>query len=220
MKLRQRNPVGRADENCGVDHPVMEGRAEQERLSQRHREAAGNPLHEHLGSPPPVCCLCLPVSPAAILGTVGTVVVDPIKRHAGRGLPHVGDEVLERLPSLAYPYSPPAVVFEGLVVGVSAPLPHAAPCAIQFRVRRTVRRVHGNCQFAHKATARRGVSCSKVADGCLNLVSANATAAPSDAILIGPVTFGNDRKAAEDVSLQVQFSHPSIVRNNARGINV
>jgi hypothetical protein len=59
--------------------------------------------------------------------------VDAIDRHAGRGFAHIGEEVLERAPSLAHLDAIPTVIFERDVAGIAAPIDHSAPEPVELR---------------------------------------------------------------------------------------
>jgi hypothetical protein len=60
--------------------------------------------------------------PAAIVGAVGTVWINAIKRVLRRWFPpHVSQKVLELLPSVAHPNAAPAVMAELLAIGIGRP---------------------------------------------------------------------------------------------------
>jgi hypothetical protein len=58
---------------------------------------------------------------------IATVVIESFKRHSFWAIAHVGNEVGERLPSLADDYPSASVVFVMMMPGVLAPGFHAGP---------------------------------------------------------------------------------------------
>jgi hypothetical protein len=78
----------------------------------------------------PVMTLFESCRPPAITGFISPVVVDAVDGHFGRRCAHVGEEVLERAPSVAYPDSACAVVAKTIGVRTIATIKHIGPTAI------------------------------------------------------------------------------------------
>lgn len=76
--------------------------------------------------------------PFAIVGRVIAVIVLSIYSHAFGAFPHVGQEQLEGLPSLANRYSPSAVIGEVRQCGITASRSHPLPCVVSSRRRPSV----------------------------------------------------------------------------------
>jgi len=88
---------------------------------------------------PAIAALLERSRPSAITGLVIAPAIDAIDRHTGRGFAHIGEEVLERAPSLAHLNPIPTVVFERDVAGIAAPIDHSAPEPIELRAAHAVR---------------------------------------------------------------------------------
>lgn len=65
--------------------------------------------------------------PTAVFWGIVTRVVAPFKRQAWGSRPHVGDEILKAVPPLADSDAAPAVIAEGGIIRITAPLEHACP---------------------------------------------------------------------------------------------
>jgi hypothetical protein len=75
-------------------------------------------------------------SPAAVLGSIGPVIVDPIDRHSGGRFAHVFKESLEAVePTVADENSAAAVIFEVLVFWVETTPLHPCPALVSWCVR-------------------------------------------------------------------------------------
>src|SRR6266536_6080245 len=101
-------------------------------------------------------------SPAAVLRTVWTVIVDAVNRVIRRWIAHIGKENLEGfLPALADRYASPTVLRPLLVARIEAAREHSSPCGVCPGVATvtcgTVPREGGSGHFLAKAPARLGV---------------------------------------------------------------
>lgn len=68
------------------------------------------------------------IFPAAVIRGITRVVVDPTQTMpVSRSIPHIGVELLERIPRGADGDSSPAVIREGAISGIQASPSHAAP---------------------------------------------------------------------------------------------
>lgn len=100
--------------------------------------------------------------PAAIPGLVVPVMIDAIESQSQRPRAHVGEEVFELLPALAYLDAAPAVVLPGPHIWIGAAPLHGCPDAVLRSFRR---RMLGGLRFRelapvaaatdHKAAAKR-----------------------------------------------------------------
>lgn len=160
------------------EHPV-DGPSLIDALQQRRGSdtRAGGPLNH---------CQCLPVMgqpkvcpdvthlfcssrPSAILSSVVTVVINPVKtmpRCWAR--PHIGEELRERIPLRADGDASAAIAWVTFVLGVRTPILHSYPRSIFGGASATMLRSNPSAALCHrfkaKATTRRRMAGSKVAD--------------------------------------------------------
>lgn len=101
-----------------------------------------------------IIALLLPCSPAAVLGGIRTIIVDPLKRmRGGWSRPHIGIEIFETsLPPLANldPASP--IVMVRFALWIIAALPHGAPDEELRSLSLSVNEVFGFANLPTKAT--------------------------------------------------------------------
>ena len=83
----------------------------------------------------PVVGLLFGGRPAAIAGSIRTVVVDALERHSQWGLAHIGEEILEDQPSFADRNAACAVGWEFKGFGIEAAGLHRAPASVRGRGR-------------------------------------------------------------------------------------
>lgn len=72
--------------------------------------------------------------PTTVLLAISFVVVDPIQRHPGRAIAHVGIEVHKFHPAVTDGYSTTTVIFPVLVFWICTPLNHSGPNRIDSGV--------------------------------------------------------------------------------------
>ena len=126
--------------------------------------------------------------PSAIARFVVAVIIDTINRHAFRHTHHVGNKILDPVPTLANDYSSAPIIFIGRMFWVVAAMNHANPAFIHFGARQVVRNflpVKGArmlfCQLGVQASARFCAATFKSADIYGFLIAAIAKAVPSSA---------------------------------------
>ena len=101
-------------------------------------------------------------SPSAVLGAVPSIVIPAVYGEAG--VPrrtHVGIERVERLPSVAHRDAAPAVIAEGMMIRVVAPIFHAAPYLVKRMTGEAVRRAPGNERLDGHAPAACAITLSE-----------------------------------------------------------
>lgn len=125
--------------------------------------------------------LGFPISPSAIAGFVAPFAADSIQRQAGRGLSHIGEEIVERVqPSVTDRDAAGTVKPKLLGFRIVAALLHAAPAIVGARILRaasmSMRPLIPNRHLAGQATARFGVAASKLVIFDHDLNAARTTA--------------------------------------------
>lgn len=233
IRLQHGHTVHRAEEYRREHHPVVEGRSVQVRRHEDHRAKSGSELNEFLhgasvAQPPSaqlvslasVGSLSLPIGPAAIPGAIGPVIVDPVERMARRRIAHVSSEIGVIVPTGTNTDAAAAVVLPCPMIGIAAPLPHAAPDPIEASLRQTVSFVSSGQDITHKATTRCGVSRAELSDGDFCRVAATTEAAPTDASASAACAFFKDGEPPKLEARNINFLHLMIVSGSPGGCNV
>lgn len=127
--------------------------------------------------------LFLPRCPATVAGGVGTPVVDAVECQSAWGFAHVGEEIDEIEPAVAYGDATTTVVPPTFMARVGASSYHIRPDVIRGRLAfsggLSVPQAASNGDASFVASATDGVSCLQIADYRVAFRSAVADAAPS-----------------------------------------
>ena len=129
---------------------------------------------------PAVLPLLLCCRPAAVLGRIGPVVVDPVDRVKRRwGLSHVGKELLKTLAPARVDDDPAAAVIPvRSVLGVVATVDHMPPTLVHRCAGHSMRQRAAGSEFADVTTAGNRAPASEVGLPYLLLRAADAATQP------------------------------------------
>lgn len=134
----------------------------------------------------PVVGLLLAGGPAAILGAIGPVVINPVYGRSGRTRPHVGHELRKIAPCIADGNASATVVGIGGISGIEAAPTHLGPNPVEGVASPSECVAVGleplDCGLSSIATARGNQSSPKVATVHVLETSAIALAAPTIAV--------------------------------------
>lgn len=127
-----------------------------------------------------IICLLFGGRPSAILWSIRAVVVDTVKRHPARRMPHVGEEIGELKPSLANGDASPAVTGVGGVIRIDAATDHLAPAVVNAAASQSMLLVRARLNyFALQASARFRMASRQIRLGDDRRIPAITAAKPS-----------------------------------------
>lgn len=157
--------------------------------------------------------LLLGGSPSAILRAVVASIIDPLKGHTFRRMPHVGKEVLELVPSLTDADSTRTVFFEAGNARIMASTNHVVPAAIDGRRAEAVCPLLGSKKLFMKAAAGLGFASHQMEQRYLPHRSAIASAKPIKVLSNIRLTPLKRRPSSETVAFSI--SEHAVFRGHA-----
>ena len=149
--------------------------------------------------------------PTAVSGFVVPVVIDAVKRQAGRGFAHICEEVFEDQPTFADGDAAASPIFKAMMSGIEASLFHRSPAAVNARLFGVVS-VFGD-DFAVEASAALGSFCGQVSSVEDRL---NTTIAQAQPLAI--FFTANDGQSSEAPIREIDETHWIVSHNGGSNV--